>query len=128
MKFTPIDPPRQFDVSGAGVRLVLSDCGRIALSPDEQVTLTTAAGGELDVVRKSWGFYATPSTNGRLSSFGLRAAMVMNVKGRLFVVVVEKGKEREFLAYVEADKQIFLTWLDTDASIKRLASALGKDQ
>ena len=28
-----------------------------------------------------------------------------NVAGRLFVVLVEQGKESEFLAYVEADKQ-----------------------
>ena len=60
-----------------------SDCGRIALAPDEQVTFTTEAGGEYDVTRKSWGFYATPSINGRLKTFGLRAALVRNVAGRV---------------------------------------------
>jgi len=126
MKVTLIEPPRQFEVLGAGVRLTLSDCGRVALSPDEQVTFVTEAGGELDVVRKNWGFYATPSTNGRLSSFGLRAALVRNVSGRLFVVVVERGKEDLFQAYVAADRQIFLTWLDDDASVEQLAASLGK--
>ena len=126
MKFTPVDPPRKFEVSGAGVRLHLSDCGRVALASDEQVTFTTEAGGEFDVTRKSWGFYATPSTNGRLKSFGLRAALVRNLAGRLFVVLVEQGKEAEFLAYVEADKQTLLTWLDDDASVERLAVLLEK--
>ena len=126
MKFIPIDPPRKFEVSGAGVRLHLSDCGRVALAADEQVTFTTDAGGEFDVTRKDWGFYATPSTNGRLKTFGLRAALVRNVAGRLFVVLVEQGKETEFLAYVEADKQTLLTWLDDDASVEHLAALLGK--
>jgi len=126
MKFTPIDPPRKFEVSGAGVRLHLSDCGRVALSADEQVTFTTEAGGEFDVTRKSWGFYATPSTNGRLKTFGLRAALVRNTAGRLFVVLVEQGKENEFFAYVEADKQTLLTWLDDDTSVERIAALLGK--
>ncbi len=126
LKFIPIDPPRKFEVSGAGVRLHLSDCGRVALSADEQVTFTTEAGGEFDVTRKSWGFYATPSTNGRLKSFGLRAALVRNVAGRLFVVLVEESKEKDFLAYVQADKQTLLTWLDDDASVERMAALLGK--
>jgi hypothetical protein len=125
VKFIPIDPPRKFEVSGAGVRLHLSDCGRVALSADEQLTFTTEAGGEFDVTRKSWGFYATPSTNGRLKTFGLRAALVRNVAGRLFVVLVEQGKEAEFLAYVKADKQTLLTWLDDDASVERLTALLG---
>jgi hypothetical protein len=126
MKFIPVDPPRPFGVSGAGVKLTLLDCGRVELSPDEQVTFTTEAGGEYDVTRKSWGFYATPSTNGRLSSFGLRAALVRNVSGRLFVMLVERDKVDEFRAYVMADKQIFLTWLDDDVSVARLAGALGE--
>lgn len=126
MKFTPIDPPRTFEVTGAGVRLELSDCGRLALAPDEQVTFTTENGSEFDVTRKNWGFYATPSTNGRLKSFGLRAALVRNAAGRLFVVLVEQQKESEFLGYIKADKQALLTWIDDDASVERLAAQLGK--
>jgi hypothetical protein len=125
MKLTPIDPPRRFEVSGAGVKLMLSDCARVALQPDEQVTFTTEAGGEFDVARKDWGFYATPSTNARLKSFGLRAALVISVYQKLFVVLVESGKEDAFFSYVEADKQRFLTWLDDDASVQRLAALLG---
>lgn len=125
MKFTPIDPPRRFEVSGAGVRLTLSDCGRVALQPDEQVTFTTDAGGEYDVTRKDWGFYATPSTNGRLKSFGLRAALVVSGYGRLFLMLVEKGKEDAFLTYVAADRQKLLCWLDDDAEVAKLAAFYG---
>jgi hypothetical protein len=124
MKFTPVDPPRRFEVSGAGVKLMLSDCARLELNDDEQVTFTTERGGEFDVARKNWGFYATPSTNGRLRSFGLRAALVLSVYGKLFVVLVEAGKEDLFFQYVAADKQRFLTWLDDDSSVQKLAAAL----
>lgn len=125
MKFTPIDPPRKFEVTGAGVRLTLSDCARIALLANEQVTFTTEAGAEYDVARKDWGFYATPSINARLKSFGLRSALVLSAYGRLFLVLVEKGKEDAFLAYVEADRQKLLCWLDDDAEVARLAGFYG---
>jgi|KBSSwiStaDraftv2_1062776.scaffolds.fasta_scaffold907592_2 hypothetical protein len=125
MKFTPIDPPRRFEVSGRGVKLILSDCAHIALAPDEQVTFTTESGGEYDVVRKDWGFYATPSTNGRLKSFGLRAALVVSGYGKLFVVLVEAGREDAFLAYVTADQQRLLCWLDDDAAVTQLAAHYG---
>jgi hypothetical protein len=128
MKLTLIEPPRQFEVSGAGVKLLLSDCARIGLEADEQVTFTTSAGGEFDVTRKDWGFYATPSTNGRLKSFGLRAALVLSSYGRLFVVLVESGKENGFFDYVQTDQQRFLTWLDDDASVQRLAALLADNQ
>ena len=66
MKFTPKNPPREFEV-GFDKKGIIRDCGVLVLAADEQVTLTTEQGGEYDVTRKSWGFYATPSTNGRLS-------------------------------------------------------------
>ncbi len=125
MKFTPIDPPRKFEVSGVGVKLMLSDCGRVALDADEQVTFTTVAGGEYDVTRKDWGFYATPSLNGRLKSFGLRAALVLSGFGRLFLMLVEKGKEEAFLAYVATDHQRILCWLDEDEEVEKLAAFYG---
>lgn len=127
MKFTPIDPPRNFVVSGAGVRLTLSDCGRVDLAADEQVTFTTSGGGEYDVTRKDWGFYATPSINGRLRSFGLRGALVVSAYGRLFLMLVEKGKEAAFYDYVKADHQQLLCWLDDDSEVSKLAAFYGAD-
>ena len=93
MKFNANKPPRKFQVSGAGVSLTLSDCGSIQLSPDEQVTFLTDNGAEYDVTRKNWGFYATPSINGRLKSFGLRGALVVSKFGKIFLMLVESNKE-----------------------------------
>jgi hypothetical protein len=122
MKFVPIEPPRRFQVSGAGLSLTLSDCGRLHLAPDEQVTFVSEGGAEYDVTRKDWGFYATPSTNGRLRAFGLRTALVLSGKGRLFVMLVESGKETAFLKYVEQDRQRLLCWLDDDAAVNDLVA------
>ena len=112
MKFTPIDPPRQFQVSGRGVTLTLSDCGRVALEPDEQVTFTTASGGEYDVARTPWGFYATPSLNGRLPRFGLKPALARNADDKYFVLLVERGREDDFDRYCDAEDISVVEWLD----------------
>jgi hypothetical protein len=126
MQFKPLDPPRKFEVTGAGIKLDLSDCGSIELNPDEQVTFTTASGGQYDVTRKSWGFYATPSINGRLKSFGLRGALVVSKFGKIFLMLVETGKESEFFTYINSDLQKFICWLDDDQEVQRIVRLLEK--
>ena len=64
MKFTPQQPPRAFQVGPTG-QITLLDYGKIRLEPNEPVTFMLPEGGEYDVARKEWGFYATPSLNGR---------------------------------------------------------------
>jgi len=50
---------------------------------------------------------------GRLRSNGMRAALTRNVEtGRIFVVLVEIGKEQLWRAYNAKERQEFLTWLD----------------
>lgn len=110
MRFDPVDPPRRFR-AGRLAEVQMSDTGRLALEPDEQVTLTTPAGGEYDVARKSWGFYATPSVNRRLPSFGLRACLATNPDGHRFVLLVEAGCEDDFEAY-RAEQGLSVEWLD----------------
>src|SRR5881628_2648488 len=80
MKVSERNPPREFQ-TGRGEPIVIRDCARIRLEPDEQVTFVTPAGAEYDVARKAWGFYATPSLNGRLLNFGLRAALIRSFVG-----------------------------------------------
>ncbi len=126
MQFKPLDPPRKFEVTGSGIRLELSDCGSIELNPNEQVTFTTNSGGQYDVTRKSWGFYATPSINGRLKSFGLRGALVVSEFGKIFLMLVETGKESEFFTYVNSDLQNFICWLDEDQEVQRIIRFLKK--
>ena len=127
MNFKRLDPPREFRV-GSGGAIGLKDCGRVQLDPDEQVTFETEAGGEYDVVRKSWGFYATPSLNARLRKFGLRAVLTRGAGGkRIFVLLVERGREDEFHAYLGQTGMTILCWLDSDEAVRNLEAKLGGD-
>ena len=103
MKIQENDPPREFEV-GWGPKFTLQDCAHIELAANEQVTFKTEAGGEYDVVRKDWGFYATPSINSRLERFGLRAMLVGNKVGHFYVMLVEDGKDTEFAKYVQEEE------------------------
>jgi len=123
MKLTPIDPPRRYKV-GRRMPHEISDCGRIELGADEQVTFVTPGGAEYDVTRKAWGFYATPSLNGRLASFGLRAALVRNPDNRYFIFLVERGCEDEMARYLADEEQTLVTWLDSDQALQHLDAQL----
>lgn len=126
MKFAPKNPPRRFAVGNA-VKFDMKDCGTLALEPDEQVTFVTEGGAEYDVSRKDWGFYATPSLNGRLEQFGLRGVLIRNRgTGRYFVLLVERGREPAFDAYCGQENLAIIAWLDSAASLDALAGKLGK--
>jgi hypothetical protein len=101
------------------------DCGKILLNKNEQVTLTTDSGGEYDLTRKDWGFYATPSLNGRLPSFGLRGVLIKNREtNRFFVLLVEKGKEPLFDDYCNVENLTVVSWLDCDEALENLGRKL----
>lgn len=123
MKITKNSPPRIFEV-GLGAPVKMTDCAHIELNPDEQITLKTEKGLEFDVARKSWGFYATPSLNGRLESFGLRGVLVKGPTGKFFVWLVESGKEEDFHDYLNTEKHHIICWLDNDESLNYLERAL----
>jgi hypothetical protein len=124
MKIDIKDPPRKFEV-GHPPSAELSDCGSISLDHDEQVTFLTDSGKEYDVARKDWGFYATPSLNGRLRDFGLRAVLVRSqVTGRYFVWLVEDGKELLFEQYRLQEKCDVICWLDTTEACDAVRQAV----
>lgn len=124
MKFEEKIPPRRFAVGNA-VRFEMMDCGSLSMNPNEQVTFLTPAGGEYDVARKDWGFYATPSLNGRLQQFELRGVLIRNsITGRYFVLLVERGREDEFEAYRAEESLEIVTWLDSTEILDRLAAAI----
>lgn len=128
MKIEIKDPPRTFAV-GDGAQINIRDCGSIILAPDEQVTFTTPAGGEYDIARKDWGFYATPSLNGRLREFGLRGVLIRNRRtGRYFVLLVESGCEDSFGAYIAQENLELVAWLDSTESLDRLRRMIGSEQ
>lgn len=124
MKLALSEPPRPFQVGRGNITIL--DCGSVALAPDEQITLVTEAGGEYDVTRKSWGFYAGPSLNARLPQFGLRAVLVRNPVGRYFVLLVERGHEAEFETYLDNEGMAVVTWLDTTEALDGLTEQLAK--
>ena len=111
MKFEPTDPARVFQV-GLERQISIADCGRIRLEPDEQVTFVTRNGKEHDFVAKSWGFYATPSINGRLIDQGFKTALVKNSVGRYYVMVVEADRVADFNAYIREERHEVIEWLD----------------
>ncbi len=123
MKFTKIDPPREYQC-GSDIKRTIRDCARVELEADEQITLLTGSGAEYDVTRKDFGFYATPSTNGRLARFGLRTAIARNRLGQVFILLVERGKEPLFDRYLSEEKMQLVTWLDTDDRAEVLVRAL----
>lgn len=120
MKYNEKKPPREFKV---GVqRVTLRDCGSLDLDSDEQVTFLTSDKKEYDVVRKDWGFYATPSLNVRLTEGGWRPALVKNTEGRYYVVLVEKNRQTLFQRYCEVE-ELSIIWFD-DESLKVIAQTL----
>lgn len=123
MKLTLIEPPREFEV-GQAQRIKLKDCAHIQLEPDELVTFVTEAGAEYDVARKSWGFYATPSLNGRLPQFGWRALLVKSPGGRFYIFLVERGKEAECQSYMDLENHSIVCWLDNDQELETLERKL----
>ncbi len=126
MKIQENNPPREFKV-GWGPKFTIKDCAHIDLAANEQVTFKTEKGGEYDVVRKDWGFYATPSINSRLERFGLRAMLVVNKVNCYYVMLVEEGKNEEFARYVEQEELTVCGPLNTE-TLPALAQAMAGDK
>lgn len=126
MKFEPKAPPRRFTV-GNSVRFDMLDCGEIQLDPNEQLTFKRSSGAEYDVAAKDWGFYATPSLNGRLEQFGLRGVLIRNRStNRYFVLLVERGREALFDEYCSQENLAVIAWLDSTEALDHLTDRLGR--
>lgn len=109
MRLAEKSPPRVFEPAPG---IAISDCGDLELQADEQVTMVTATGKRMDVAAKDFGFYATPSVNGRLKNEGFKTALVRNERGQVYVMVVDQERMGAFDAYCTAEKQTVLEWLD----------------
>lgn len=108
MKLNLTSTPRSFAVND----IKINDYGKIALDPDEMISFMTGSGKEFDIVAKDWGFYATPSINGRLQKQGFKTALVENPQGRIYVMVVEHEKVGLFEDYCRKEGQSVREWLD----------------
>jgi hypothetical protein len=123
MKLVECNPPRTFRV-GPGAKIVLSDTGTVFLEVDEQVTFKTSAGTEFDVVRKNFGYYATPSVNKRLVDFNFRTVLVRHrTSRRAYVLLVERGWEETFYDYCKWDNLRVVCWLSDNESLDRIEKA-----
>ena len=122
MKFKEVIPPRAFEV-GRRDPVEITDCAQIKLAPNEQITLKTESGSEYDIVRKSWGYYATPSLNGRLRFFGLRTVLVKSPSAKFYILLVENGKEEDFQKYLKVEDLTIVCWLDNDEHLGNLEAS-----
>lgn len=111
MKIDHLDRPRKFKV-GAGQKITITDCGKILLDTNEQVSLSTDSDACWEIVRKEWGFYATPSIGHRLKRQGFRTALMANQDGRVYLVIVEETQRERFDEYCNRESQKVLRWLD----------------
>ena len=123
MKISENKTPRKFLV-GHGPMVEISDCGTVQLSANEQVTFLTANNLEYDVVRKEWGYYATPSLNGRLADNDLRAVLTKNQSGNFYVLLVERGRESAFHCYLEEEDMSIVAWIDSGEMLSTLEYAV----
>ena len=112
MKFEPKNPPRKFKAGKRENKIVISDFGDLHLSPDEQITIVSDNGKRHDFTCKDWGFYSTPSINGRLKNEGFKSALVENIKGQVYIMSVEKDRIDLFEKYCIDENQTIIEWLD----------------
>ena len=103
--------PREFKV-GLDGKTIIKDFGKIKASKNEMLSFVNSEGKEYDIVAKDWGFYATPSINGRLINQGYKTALVKNSFGKYYIMIVDIDKLRIFKNYLTKDNQTLIEWLD----------------
>ena len=124
MKFIKKDPTRSFEsFSADGLeKTIIQDCGEISLNPDELITVRTGSTYVYDIVCKDFGFYASPSDK-RLAVAGLRAAIVRNLEGKNYVLIVKNDKHQQFSDYLDRQAMELVQWLDSCAPSDGIAPA-----
>lgn len=114
--------PREFEV-GNSKKFKMKDCGEIFLENNEQVTFKKSNGGEYDVAKKNWGYYATPSINSRLKNFGFKTLLIKNLKTkRFFIFLLEKGKGKLLNEYIKHENLKIICDLDNEKTLSKIES------
>ena len=103
--------PREFKV-GINLKTTIKDFGKIEASENEMLSFVNQNGKEYDVAAKDWGFYATPSINGRLKNEGFKTGLIRNSFNKYYVVLVDEEKVESFYNYLKLDDQLLVEWLD----------------
>ena len=107
MKIKIKNKPRKFKVNIGQKHIQLKDTAEIHLKKNEQITFKYLD-SEYDVTKKDWGYYATPSINGRLKKFSFRTFLIKNKKNKIYIFLVHKNKIKSFRKYCKDDNQIVL--------------------
>lgn len=92
----------------------------IFLADNEMVTFIDKRKMSYDVVKKNWGYYATPSINGRLKNNKFKTALVSNEKRKIYIMLVEKNNINKFKLYCKNEKQKIIIWLDDNKKTKKM--------
>jgi hypothetical protein len=108
MKIEKIE--RRFKV-GLKKDIEIKHIANIYLNSDEQVTFFSKKKRQYDFVKKDWGYYATPSINGRLKKFNFLTCLIKNkLTKRFFILVVYKEKINLFRKYIKKEKLKIVGW------------------
>jgi hypothetical protein len=107
MKIRIKKTPRKFKITVGKRKITLKDAARIKLKKNEQVTFEHL-NSEYDVTKKDWGYYATPSINGRLKKNDFRTFLIENKTKKIYILLVHKNKMKQFKKYCDDDKQKIL--------------------
>tara|TARA_B100000900_G_scaffold415610_1_gene446227 strand:- start:344 stop:670 length:327 start_codon:yes stop_codon:yes gene_type:complete len=100
---------RKFKVGKGNIQLI--DKAHIYLKKNEMVTFKNKK-MQYDVVRKSWGYYATPSINSRLLKFNFKTCIVINkISKNIFILLVDKNKKQDFKKYLKSEDCKIVKWL-----------------
>ena len=94
MKINKKNKPRLFNV-GFDKTFVIKDFGKIYLNAHEQLTFVNGK-QEYDFSKTDWGYYSTPSINGRLKYNDFRVYLVKNVYGKIYLLTVQNSKISSF--------------------------------
>lgn len=92
--------------------LTFTDVGEIKMENDNQVSLVSGKHKSHDFAAKNWGFYVTPSINGRLKNEGFKTALVKSDSGKVFLNFVDSDKIDDFLDYCQENNKVLVEWLD----------------
>ena len=96
----------------AGInQITLKEVAKISLKKNEMITFFNGK-IEYDVVKKNWGYYATPSINSRLLKFNFKTCIVINkISKNIFILLVDKNKKQDFKKYLKSEDCKIVKWL-----------------
>jgi 2-polyprenyl-3-methyl-5-hydroxy-6-metoxy-1,4-benzoquinol methylase len=125
MKIYKNSPSRIFRV-GFDNKILIRDCGKIFLKNDEIVTFSDKNNNEYDIGKKSWGYYATPSINGRLKNNNFHSYLIKNIYEKIYLMIVHNSKQLNFNKYINDNHLKILLKLDNFLSTGKLNEELEK--